>query len=89
MKKILISTILLLLLVACNAEKTKNISTDAHQQAQATTRSFPQATRSPDEVVCINCRAKFKLARAMHKMKDGHEYIECPICHHDYLKKSH
>ena len=89
MKKIAISATLLVLFTACNSEKAKKINNDAYQQAQSTTRSFPQATRNPDEVICVNCRAKFKLARAMHKMHDGHEYIACPVCHHDYLKKSH
>lgn len=89
MKRIAISIMLLLLVTACNSEKAKNINNDAYQQAQETTRSFPQASRNPDEVICVNCRAKFKLARAMHKTHDGHEYIVCPVCQHDYLKKSH
>ena len=88
MKRIAISTILLLTLTACYSGKAKNLTTDAHQQAQSSTRSFPQASRNPDEVICVNCRAQFKLARAMHKTHDGHDYIACPVCHHDYLKKS-
>ncbi len=87
MKKIILLPLLLLLFTACNSEKTKNISNDAFQQAHAT-RSFPQASRNPDEVICQNCHAKFKVSRAMHKMSNGKVYIICPICHHRYLKKS-
>ena len=87
MKKIVLTLTLLPLLIftACNADKTRNISNDALQQANA----FPQASRNPDEVVCVNCHAKFKASSAKHKMDNGHEYIECPICHHNYLKKNH
>ena len=88
MKKIMFLTIIVLF-TACNSEKTKSINNDAYQQANETSRGFPQASRSPDEVICHNCQAKFKLSRAMHKRDNsGDEYIECPICHHNYLKKS-
>ncbi len=85
MKKTVLTLLLLLLFTACNSEKTKGISNDAIQQANA----FPQATRSPGEVVCVNCRAKFKVANAMHKLSNGKVEIICPICHHVYLKKAH
>ena len=87
MNKIMLLTILLFF-TACNSEKTKTLNNDAYQEAQETTRSFPRATRNPDEVICHNCEAKFKVSSAMHKVENGQEYIECPICHHDYLKKS-
>ena len=82
MKKITL-LVILLLFTACNSNKPK-ISNDAFQQAN----SFPQASRSPDEVICVNCRAKFKVSQAMHKMSNGKIYIICPVCHHRYLKKS-
>ena len=86
MKKILLIVTLLILLVftACNANKTRHISNDAIQQANA----FPQASRNPNEVICVNCHAKFKVSKAMHKMSNGKIYIICPICHHRYLKKN-
>ena len=84
MKKTLLTLLLLLIFTACNSNKPK-ISDDALQQAN----SFPQARRNPDEVICVNCRAKFKVAAAMHKLSNGEVEIICPICHHVYLKKSH
>ena len=84
MKKTLLTLSLLLIFTACNSNKPK-ISNDALQQANA----FPQASRSPDEVICVNCRAKFKVARAMHKLSNGKVEIICPVCHHKYLKKGH
>lgn len=76
-----------LLLIGCNNSKPKAIiSNDAYQQVNNSNK-FPQARRNPNEVVCVNCRSKFKLSSAQHKQHNGHEYIECPICHHDYLKK--
>ncbi len=87
MKKILLTLTLLILLVftACNANKTRTISNNAIQQANA----FPQASRNPNEVVCVNCRAKFKVARAMHKLNNGKVEIICPVCHHIYQKENH
>ncbi len=85
MKKTVLTLLLLLLFTACNSEKTKGISNDAIQQANA----FPHATRNPDEVICQNCHAKFKIATAMHKLSNGKVEIICPICHHVYLKKAH
>ncbi len=84
MKKTLLTLSLLLFFTACNSNKPK-ISNDATQQVN----NFPQATRNPDEVICINCRAKFKVSKAMHKLSNGEVEIICPICHHVYSKKSH
>ena len=83
MKKTLLTLSLLLIFTACNSNKPK-ISNDAIQQVN----SFPQASRNPSEVICVNCRAKFKVAAAMHKTSNGKVEIICPVCHHKYLKKS-
>jgi len=76
----------LLLLLGCNANNPKTeISNNAHQQVN-NTRAFP--TAATREVVCHNCRAKFKLTAQLQKTSNGHTYIECPICHHDYTKST-
>jgi len=83
----LASLLSLALLIGCNSNKPKaTINNDAYQQVN-NTHQFPQTRRNPNEVVCVNCRSKFKLSAAHYKQKDGHKYIECPICHNDYLKK--
>ena len=88
MKKIRVTLLISLFIsstfLGCNSSKSKSITNNAHQQVN-NTRSFPTAR---GEVVCHNCRAKFKLAAQMQKQAHGHSYIECPVCHHDYSKKS-
>jgi len=86
MKKILTTLLIYILMittfVACNADKSKNISNNAHQQAN-NTRSFPRA-RATDNVICHNCRATFKLSANMQKFSNGVKDIKCPICHIKY-----
>ena len=81
---LLFSFLLSSIFLGCNSSKPKVISNSAHQQVN-NTRSFPRAA---GEVVCHNCRATFKIAANMHKQTHGHNYVECPVCHHDYSKKS-
>jgi len=89
MKEILLTILLLQLplFTACNSTKPA-LNSDAHQEAN--TNSFPQSSRRSNEnVICHNCRASFKISNAMKKQNGNQTYIECPICHHDYLKKAH
>ena len=86
MKKLFSSLILcsLLFVTACVKEKPKATP----KKDPFRTLNTNNNTRSAENVVCHNCRATFKLAHAAHKSTHGHNYIECPVCHHDYLKKS-
>ncbi len=85
----LLSTLLLSLSFAsCNSTKSKNLNSDAHQQATNTTPKFPSVKRPDKNVSCRNCYATFKLSMATQKQGQGHSYIACPICHKDYLKKA-
>jgi len=79
-----ISLAISLTFVGCNSSKSKSISNSAHQQVN-NTRAFP---RPANNVVCHNCRSAFKISTQMHKQANGHNYIECPVCHHDYSKKA-
>jgi len=88
MKKTLLVILLLQLplFTACNSTKPA-LENNAHQEASV---NFPaSSTRSRENVICQNCRASFKVSNAMHKKDGKHTYIECPVCHHDYLKKIH
>ena len=83
MKKNLLFILLLQLplFTACNSTTTPSApANDAHQEA---------SRRSADNVICHNCRASFKLSMAQKKQNGKESYIECPICHHNYLKKAH
>ncbi|HHD75303.1 MAG TPA: hypothetical protein ENK82_05405 [Campylobacterales bacterium] len=72
--------------LSCNATKSKNLTTSTQQQA---TPKFPSVKRPANNtVVCHNCRATFKLSRATQKQGNGHTYIACPHCQHDYLKRN-
>jgi hypothetical protein len=87
-------TVLLTLLVSltflgCNANTSKGLDSEAHQQASTTTtRGFPAVRRPANDVNCRNCYATFKLSRATQKQSHGHSYVACPVCNKDYLKKA-
>lgn len=71
----------------CNANKPKSIDNAAHQQVN-NTHSLPTISSNNRDTNCLNCRATFKLSKAVQKYSNGNNYIECPVCHKDYLKKS-
>ena len=74
--------------VACNSGKSKGLDNNSHQQASAGTRGFPTVKRPANDVNCRNCYATFKLSMAIQKQSHGHNYVACPVCNKDYLKKS-
>ena len=85
---LLTSLVLTLTFTACTSSKSKDLPTDAHQQATTSAPKFPVIVKRPNnDVTCLNCYATFKLSMATQKQANGHSYAECPICHHDYLKK--
>ena len=80
--------LLSLIFLGCNSTKSKGLDSGAHQQATNTTRGFPSVKRPANNVNCRNCRATFKLSMSTQKQSNGHSYIACPVCKHDYLKKA-
>ena len=85
----LLSALLITLtFTACNSSKSKSLDNDSHQQASTQTRGFPTVKRPSKDVVCHNCYSTFKLSRAIQKQSHGNNYIACPICHKNYLKKA-
>ena len=83
-----LTLLLSLTFVGCNETKSKGLERSAHQQANNSSASFPSVRRIPNDVVCQNCRATFKLAMATRKHSQEHSYTACPVCKKDYLKKS-
>jgi len=94
MKKInllLLALLLSLTFTACTKTKETPKTTPKELTTEVATQNtggFSNAKRPNDNVVCTNCYATFKLSRASQKLSHGHSYIECPICHKDYKKKS-
>jgi len=86
---LLTSLVLSLTFTACAPTKSQDLNTTSQPQATTSTSKFPVIVKRPnDEVTCLNCYATFKLSMATQKQSNGHTYIECPICHHNYLKKA-
>lgn len=86
---LLLTLLLSLTFTACRKiEKSPKPTPKEVATTTETTRGFTSAKRPTDNAVCTNCYATFKLSRATQKLSHGHSYIECPICHKDYKKKS-
>ena len=86
---LLISVLITLTFTACTSTKSKDLNNNSHQQATTSTPKFPVRVKRPsNEVTCLNCYATFKLSMGTQKQTNGHSYTECPICHHNYLKKA-
>jgi len=88
---LLTSLVLTLTFTACTPTKSNDLDLNTTTQTQATTTTpkFPVIVKRPsDEVTCLNCYATFKLSMGTQKQANGHSYTECPICHHNYLKKA-
>jgi len=88
MKISLLTLLLSLTFLGCNANTAKSINSEAHQQASNQTGKFPTVKRPANNVNCRNCYATFKLSMATKKQSHGHNYIACPVCNKNYLKKS-
>jgi len=87
---LLTSLVLTLTFTACTTTpKSNDLNTTTQTQATTTPPKFPVIVKRPsDEVTCLNCYATFKLSMGTQKQANGHSYTECPICHHNYLKKA-
>jgi len=88
---LLVSTVTLITFTACAAEKEKEpIQVDDNSNRFRTINATNNNNRVGNQtVVCHNCRAEFKLSQKIQKMSmKGDAVVECPVCHHNYLKKA-
>ena len=98
------AALFLTLTVSCSQKAVVNDTTASTQEVQITnSESVSNQISAPDtnrfrvtlpeqvgnvEVVCHNCRARFKLSQQIQKMSmKGDAIINCPVCHKDYLGK--
>ena len=83
----LLLSLLALLITACSPEKQQvpvQVENDSNRfrTINANNRVGSQT------VICHNCRAEFKLSQQIQKMSmKGDAIVDCPVCHHNYLKK--
>jgi DNA-directed RNA polymerase subunit RPC12/RpoP len=89
----LLLSILALLITACSPEKQQQIPVQVEDNSNrfrtinANNNSTTNRVGS-QTVVCHNCRAEFKLSQQIQKMSmKGDAIVDCPVCHHNYLKK--
>lgn len=91
---LLVTTLTLVTFTACTAEKepTPKVETENSNRFRtinATNNTTPANSVGGRTVVCHNCTAQFKLSEQIHKMSmKGNAVVDCPVCHHNYLKKS-
>ncbi|SFV64968.1 hypothetical protein MNB_SV-14-1528 [hydrothermal vent metagenome] len=87
---LLVSTLAIITFTACQAEKAKTpVKNEGNSNRFRTINAINNDRVGEITVVCHNCRAQFKLSQKMQKMAmKGNAIIECPVCHHNYLKKA-
>jgi DNA-directed RNA polymerase subunit RPC12/RpoP len=90
---LLLTTLTLITFTACASEKpeTPKVEVDNSNRFRTINATNTTPTNQVDgrTVVCHNCTAQFKLSNKIHKMSmKGDAVIDCPVCHHNYLKKA-
>ena len=76
-----ITILMLSLLNSCTSEKNTEVTPKGYEN----TRTIRTAN-SGTNVVCHNCRAKFKLSLRIQKLVNaGQAEVRCPECHKNYL----
>ncbi|NEW61662.1 hypothetical protein GSY74_10230 [Sulfurovum sp. bin170] len=79
--QLLLTTMLFLSLFNGCASKQNHESTPKGFDSARTIR-----TTNSSNVVCHNCRAKFKLSHRIQKLVgEGNAEVACPVCHKNYL----
>ena len=85
---ILFTTLTLINFAGCAAEKSEQTPVKVEGNQFRTLDANNQRVGS-QTVVCHNCSAQFKLSQKIQKMSmKGDAVVDCPICHHNYLKKA-
>jgi len=88
---LLFTMLTLITFTACATEKVEpkiEVENSNRFRTITTTNTASQRVGS-QTVVCHNCTAKFKLSDKIQKMSmKGDAVVDCPICHHNYLKKA-
>jgi uncharacterized Zn-finger protein len=72
---------MLSILSSCASQKNIEVATPKGYTNTRTIR-----TSNSSNVVCHNCRAKFKLSHRIQKLvHNGNAEVRCPVCHKNYL----
>ena len=90
---LLVSTFALITFTACAAEKQQQnpVQVEDNSNRFRTINASNSTNRQvgSQTVVCHNCTAQFKLSPQIQKMSmKGDAIVDCPVCHHNYLKKA-
>jgi len=86
---LLFTTLTLITFAGCAAEKSEQNPVKVEGNKFRTLTADNEQRVGSQTVVCHNCTAKFKLSPKIQKMSmKGDAVVDCPICHHNYLKKA-
>jgi DNA-directed RNA polymerase subunit RPC12/RpoP len=89
---LLVSLFALIIFTACASEKQQQSPVQVEDNSNRfRTINAGNSSRQvgSQTVVCHNCTAQFKLSQKIQKMSmKGDAIVDCPVCHHNYLKKA-
>jgi DNA-directed RNA polymerase subunit RPC12/RpoP len=86
---LLFTTLTLITFAGCAAEKSEQNPVKVEENKFRTLTTDNNQRVGSQTVVCHNCSAEFKLSPKIQKMSmKGDAVVDCPICHHNYLKKA-
>jgi DNA-directed RNA polymerase subunit RPC12/RpoP len=91
---LLITTLAFIMFTACASEKQQQSPVQVEDSSNRfrtinANNSSNNSRVGSQTVVCHNCRAQFKLSSQIQKMSmKGDAIVDCPVCHHNYLKKA-
>jgi type IV pilus biogenesis protein CpaD/CtpE len=82
----LITLLSLLLFTSCASSPKSQSQQVIPKNVETNTRIRTTSSTNNSDVVCHNCRAKFKLSMRIQKLvHDGNAEVKCPVCHKNYL----
>ena len=88
---LLVSLFALIIFTACASEKQQQspVQVEDNSNRFRTINAGNSSQVGSQTVVCHNCTAQFKLSQKIQKMSmKGDAIVDCPVCHHNYLKKA-